>query len=202
MSNQRRYGCIRSNIDGTEYIWNIPMEVLPKEYSYISIMPPIQDQGSDYKCVCYTLTAYLDWKVNKAKGSNRSNNFDINKLYSIRSDKTANGMMLKEGLHYLLHTGLDNVKIKKYAKVNSEHHLKCALISNGPCAAGILVKDSSRNDFWNGTKIEGGHAILIIGYNKSGFIIRNSWGTSFGNKGYVILPYNDFNKLLEIWTMI
>ena len=110
--------------------------------------------------------------------------------------------MLKEGLHYLLHTGLNNIKIKKYAKVNSELHLKSAIISNGPCAAGILVKDSSRNDFWNGTKIEGGHAILIIGYNKSGFIIRNSWGTSFGDKGYVILPYNDFNKFLEIWTMI
>ena len=40
---------------------------------------------------------------------------------------------------------------------------------------------------------------IIVGYNKEGFIIRNSWGTSYGNNGYSILKYKDFNKVIECW---
>jgi C1A family cysteine protease len=48
----------------------------------------------------------------------------------------------------------------------------------------------------------GGHCILIVGYNENGFIIRNSWGNLFGNKGYTLLPYNEFNSIFEAWTII
>ena len=39
---------------------------------------------------------------------------------------------------------------------------------------------------------EGFHAMVICGYNdKHGhFIVRNSWGTKFGDKGYCYLPYS------------
>ncbi len=37
-----------------------------------------------------------------------------------------------------------------------------------------------------------GHAIAIIGYTKEGFIIQNSWGTTWGHKGFAILPYEDW----------
>jgi hypothetical protein len=30
----------------------------------------------------------------------------------------------------------------------------------------------------------GGHAVAVVGYTRTGFIIRNSWGTSWGDKGY------------------
>ena len=177
------------------------MKDLPREYSYISIMPPVLDQGKSFKCVCYTLTAYLDWKVNKDEGDNISDNFDINKLYSIRARQDLNGMSIKEALHYLRHTGLNNIKIEGYAKVNSVHHLKSALILNGPCPCGLMVKDSNRSDFWNGDTVEGGHAVLIVGYNQDGFIIRNSWGTKWGDHGYALLPYDSFRQFLEVWTI-
>jgi len=40
--------------------------------------------------------------------------------------------------------------------------------------------------------MEGGHAIMCVGYNdfKKVFIIRNSWGTGVGDKGYYYMPYN------------
>jgi len=46
-----------------------------------------------------------------------------------------------------------------------------------------------------GEKDEGGHAIVCVGYDneRRHFIIRNSWGTSWGDKGYGYLPF-DFVK--------
>ena len=37
----------------------------------------------------------------------------------------------------------------------------------------------------------GGHAVLAVGYDegRQHFMIRNSWGTSWGKKGYFTLPY-------------
>ena len=37
-----------------------------------------------------------------------------------------------------------------------------------------------------------GHAVAIVGYTKEGFIIQNSWGTSWGYKGFAVLPYEDW----------
>ena len=39
---------------------------------------------------------------------------------------------------------------------------------------------------------DGFHAMVICGYNDNygHFIVRNSWGTSFGDKGYCYLPYS------------
>lgn len=38
----------------------------------------------------------------------------------------------------------------------------------------------------------GGHALLIVGYNRTGgyFIVKNSWGTGVGQAGYLYLSYD------------
>jgi C1A family cysteine protease len=40
-------------------------------------------------------------------------------------------------------------------------------------------------------QVEGGHAVLAVGYDDAvqRFIIRNSWGASWGIKGYFTMPY-------------
>jgi C1A family cysteine protease len=37
----------------------------------------------------------------------------------------------------------------------------------------------------------GGHAVVAVGYDdaKEMLIVRNSWGSSFGDKGYFYMPY-------------
>lgn len=37
----------------------------------------------------------------------------------------------------------------------------------------------------------GGHAVLLVGYDnsKQWFIVKNSWGSSWGDKGYFYMPY-------------
>jgi hypothetical protein len=44
----------------------------------------------------------------------------------------------------------------------------------------------------NSSKIIGGHAFALVGYNRHGFILQNSWGESWGNLGFAILSYEDW----------
>lgn len=95
----------------------------------------------------------------------------------------------------------------KYYKVNREYtkklivsidNFKKAINNNLPIIFGMQWYDT----FNNGTitlpimgNIQGGHAVVCVGYddNKQVFIIRNSWGMSWGSNGHFLLPYDYFN---------
>jgi len=52
----------------------------------------------------------------------------------------------------------------------------------------------------------GGHAVMAVGYNdaKQTFTVRNSWGPSWGQKGYFTIPYAyllDANLSDDFWTI-
>jgi hypothetical protein len=38
----------------------------------------------------------------------------------------------------------------------------------------------------------GGHAFAIVGYNRHGFVVQNSWGEKWGANGFAVLPYEDW----------
>ena len=60
--------------------------------------------------------------------------------------------------------------------------------------------------------LEGGHAVLAVGYddskqiggNKGALLIRNSWGAGWGEKGYGWLPYTYVEAGLadDFWSMV
>lgn len=200
-------GCAPSKLDGTEYVYDDIFEDVPEEYSFITVMPPVRDQGDTSKCVCYSMTAYMDWLKNLDESDNNGVQFNIDEIYNKRSNKPQEGMTIKEACSLVKRDGLvannrQVYKIKGYAMVRSEEALKCALMANGPCLAGLLCyKEGQDRYFWRGRTNLGGHCITIIGWNKNGFIIRNSWGNRWADRGHVVLPYSDFNKIFEIWTM-
>ncbi len=42
------------------------------------------------------------------------------------------------------------------------------------------------------SKMTGGHAFCIIGYNREGFIVQNSWGQTWGFNGFAVMSYSDW----------
>lgn len=57
-----------------------------------------------------------------------------------------------------------------------------------------------------GEAMEGGHAVLAVGYDdaRSVFIVRNSWGEGWGAAGYFYLPYGfllDTGLSDDFWTV-
>lgn len=201
-------GFIPSLIDGTEIIFETPKEaVMPEKYCYEDVLPEVINQGRFSICVPCSLSAYLNWKENIKDGSNKDNSIVLFDIYNSRENK-GEGMTYKAAFKYLRHNGVESnngiIKIGHYGKINEMKDLKFALISNGPCF-GALPVYGNHCDFWNkknNSKFQGYHAISIVGYDKEGFIIRNSWGKEFCENGYTKINYGDFKKLIEIWTVI
>lgn len=84
----------------------------------------------------------------------------------------------------------------KYMRVKqNELDIKSCLASGFPMVAGISVYSSFETA--SGGQIpmpaptdslKGGHAIVVVGYQNGQWICRNSWGESWGDKGYFYLP--------------
>ena len=50
----------------------------------------------------------------------------------------------------------------------------------------------------------GGHAVMAVGYNQKAkrFIVRNSWGDGWGQKGYFTMPFEYLETLAaDFWTI-
>jgi C1A family cysteine protease len=88
-------------------------------------------------------------------------------------------------------------------------------LSKSPVLMGMTVYNSFESDSvaktgvmpmpFKGDKVLGGHAVLAVGYDdsKSVLIVRNSWGASWGDKGYFYMPYAFVNKgfASDFWTL-
>ena len=92
-------------------------------------------------------------------------------------------------------------KAVAYGRVaQDKDSIRRVLASADPIAFGMTVFSSFLSDAVRTTGVvplpkaeehdNGGHAVLMVGYTKTRVIVRNSWGTDWGNKGYFYLPWN------------
>ena len=80
-----------------------------------------------------------------------------------------------------------------------------AIYASGSVHEGWWVKTSDAPPVIDMTdaKENGGHAFAIVGYNADGFIIQNSWGGSWGYRGFAILTYADWVKNgMDAWVAV
>jgi C1A family cysteine protease len=100
--------------------------------------------------------------------------------------------------------------IDSYWRVNDLNELKIALVDGPvvigiPCFLEIFLADYTGYIPYpmNPDEVYGGHAICVVAYDdvKQQVVFKNSWGPSWGNNGYGMLPYRYINDFLwDAWA--
>lgn len=122
-------------------------------------------------------------------------------------------------------TDAKNFEAVTYVSLKTLNDIKSNIAAGNPVNFGVTLYDNicdangniTNNPNWTfpdkkKNKVIGGHAIVAIGYddnysignNKGAILFRNSWGTTWGNKGYGWLDYQYVLKGLatDWWTLL
>jgi len=117
-----------------------------------------------------------------------------------------------------LYTSALKNKALQYTRLNNNaiNELKTCLAGGNPFVFGFTAYQSFEGDAVaksgvlpmpsDTESVIGGHAVMAVGYDdqKSAFIVRNSWGDSWGLKGYFYMPYDyitSTNLADDFWTI-
>lgn len=106
--------------------------------------------------------------------------------------------------------------INSYLRVNGLQELQSCLAAGFPVVIGIQVYESFESSSVAQSGMVpmpapaedclGGHCVLVVGYDMATqmFLVRNSWGTSWGLNGYFWIPFAylaDPNLCSDNWTI-
>ena len=111
-----------------------------------------------------------------------------------------------------------NHRVATYLRVPRElRHMKACLSQARPFTLGMSVYSSFESSGVKrsgiapmpkpGEQVVGGHAVMVVGYDErqACFIVRNSWGTRWGQTGYFLLPYayvmSEKEYAWDFWTI-
>jgi C1A family cysteine protease len=109
-----------------------------------------------------------------------------------------------------------NYQITSYQRLLTLDQMRACLAEGYPFVFGFAVYESFEQQSvaqtgeaqlpQPGERMLGGHAVLAVGYDDDSrrFMVRNSWGTGWGQQGYFTLPYeylSDRNLSEDFWTI-
>lgn len=201
-----------------------PKITLPETLDLRPTLFKVRDQGDQGSCVAMAGACMKEWQ--EIKDVQMAEYMSPQFIYNNREDTAEEGMYLRDLMQILQKMGdcleelwpygrldhpseeaYDNALdylILNYAQVNTIDELKTALYKNGVCVIAVPVYNYGIRMWrptYEGQDYLGGHCMAIVGYNKDGFIIRNSWG-DWGQNGYCTFPYSDWGMQWEVWTSI
>jgi hypothetical protein len=144
--------------------------------------------------------------INCNNGLDIPSALDILKKYGIPNEsifpKPSSCSISLDQISQTIHSDANFYRIDNYIQLNSIDQIKSCLTNFGPCIISLNVYNDSPK-FWIQNSNEvllGIHTLNIVGYDINDFILRNSWGTSWGNNGYTNLPFTEFNFILNAYS--
>jgi hypothetical protein len=197
---------------------------IPSALDWRGHIQRVRNQGRQGTSLAFAGTCILEWYSRKILKNEITASAQF--LYCARPDKTRTLMSPRDLMETLRSNGCckeetfpygskdpptpeifeeaSHFKIDGYAKVRTMETLKRALLVNGPCLISFPVFNHTTK-LWKQRKEHeklGCHAMVVVGYNSKGFLVRNSWGKHWDTDGYCIYPYEDWGCHDEIWTIV
>jgi C1A family cysteine protease len=174
----------------------------PKSLNLEGYCTPVENQGNLPYCAAYSASSFAEnilWRRN-----HYHKDIDPVPLYkyakTIDGDPTGAGTFLECTMEALLKYGYFDEKICKIQQFgglisfdnnNMLNDIKYAIHRYGVCMAGFNIttewyKPKDNIIRANGRYFgEGGHAVIICGYDQDRIRIMNSWGTDYAENGFV-----------------
>jgi len=201
---------------------------LPAALDLRKHLPPVRNQGSRPTCVAFVAAAIKEYQERQDCGFQgyMSPNF----VYAHRRNKPDGGMYPRDMCNILKSIGsccedrfpynpnkepsiiprealkeAGGYRIQGYASVQTQEGLKRALVTYGPCYISVPVYNYGWRMWAAGEKKPTRlaiHAMAVVGYNDSGFVLRNSWGKKWGDAGHTLFPYADFGMHFDLVSLV
>ena len=185
-------------------VFSAPDELILKGYN-----TPVENQGNLPYCAAYAASSFAENILWRTRHYHQE--IDPVPLYkyakTIDGDPKGAGTYLECTMEALLAKGYFDKDVCQIKQAGGElfgsstgiQDAKFAIHRYGICMAGFNITTewyAPKSNFIRGGKYgsEGGHAVCIVGWDKDGFIILNSWGKSYADKGFVKISYKAFNE--------
>lgn len=214
------YGSKKEIPDKRDYRFKskiVSAPIFPEKWEIV--LSEVKDQGIVNSCVAHSLATFLE-KFNKEKmsvgwiygyrpfGYNQDQGMyprealktlqkvgDVPYQYFDHNKEMTEIKKLVDNKLSLLSELASNYKIESYARIYTEEEIKKCLLQSTPVPISIPVYNDLDYDLNYIIKepegeLQGYHMIIICGYNQYGYIIQNSWGKYWGDKGQAILPFD------------
>lgn len=221
-------GCRVSKVDIRDYKVRAGAVQLPSKY-ILSHPQKIKHQGSVNSCVAHAVSSILEYhdkgrhklSTNFIYGFYDDNEFgmylrdacEVVQKYGDMLESECPGNYEKPMAHRIFASQVNDSNIKNGYPYHVESYFACptykdikyAIYNYGPVLGALRWYDDYEDNngyiTFNKASGMGHHAIVIYGWDETGFWCQNSWGTSFGRLGNFHIDY-DQNLVAEARAFI
>merc|ERR1712000_172487 len=151
----------------------------------------VKNQGQCGSCWAFSSTGGTEGMWEIATGSLKSLS-EQQLVDCSKQNSGCNGGLMDYAFSYYKSTAIPSGGVTGYTDVSSSSSALMSALNSNPVSVAVEADQSSFQRYSGGTITSGcgtnlDHGVLAVGYDSSAnyFLVKNSWGTSWGNNGYL-----------------